>query len=180
MRYWVVVFTLTLSCVRGNVEEPPGYPLYSNSGARLPRDQVAELQTSMPGGASVGGGSSSFIEMVDGKDVSTTSASFELLPGCHLVKTASRLVIANPTLIWHGQMGHKVFALQMKAGNTYVVKLDLIDHGDGTARSEVYAIEQDAAGSRVQRIEPVKSADEIRGCQGAGGQVSSASPAVVR
>lgn len=94
LRRPLLLAALTLSCIHAP-EQPPGYPLYPTSGTRPARDQVAELVTSMPGGSSFGGGSEALIKKVDGKDVGTLDSSFELLPGCHIVQTSSRLLIAN-------------------------------------------------------------------------------------
>lgn len=173
MRRTLLVAALSLSCVHAG-EQPPGYPLYPNSGTRMPRDRVAELTTSMPGGSSVGAGSSAFIKAVDGKDVSTLDTSFELVPGCHLVQTASQLLIANQAITWHGELGSRVFAFQMKPGNTYIVKVELVESMGGTARVLVYGIEQNAAGGEVQRLEPAKSKDDLRACMAAGAPVSPA------
>jgi hypothetical protein len=163
MRRVFFLAALMLSCIR-TAEQPPGYPLYSNSGARLPHDRVAELVASMPGGTSVGAGSAAFIKKVDGKDVSTIDTAFELLPGCHIVQTESKLLISNAVLTWHGELGPRIFAFQMKPGNTYVVKLELVESMGSSGRIFVYGLEQNAAGDVVQRIEPTKSGDDVRTC----------------
>jgi hypothetical protein len=173
MRRTLLVLALSLACAH-TVAQPSGYPLYANSGARLPHDRVAQLTTLMPGGSSVGGGSAAFIKAVDGKDVSTLDTSFELLPGCHIVQTARELLVANQAITWRGELGSRAFAFHMKPGNTYIVKVDLQEGMSGSARVLVYGIEQDAAGGEVQRLEPTKSMDELRACRAAGAPGQSA------
>jgi hypothetical protein len=159
----LVLAVLTLSCLHA-AEQAPGYPLYPNSGNRMPRDKVAELVTSMPGGASVGAGSTTFVKLVDGKDVSRLDTAFELMPGCHIVQTASKLLIANEAVSWRGELGSRTFAFLMKPGHTYVLKVELQESLGSSARVLIYGIEQDAAGGEVRRIEPAKSEDEVRSC----------------
>jgi hypothetical protein len=167
------VAALSLSCVHA-AEQPLGYPLYPNSGTRMPRDRVAELATVMPGGSSVGAGSAAFIHAVDGRDVSTLDTAFELTPGCHVVQTESRLLIANEAITWRGELGPRLFPFQMKPGNTYLVKVDLVQGMGASARVLVYGIEQDAAGRDVQRIEPAKNAADLRACMAATAPTSTA------
>lgn len=133
----------------------------------MPRDKVAELVTSMPGGASAGGGSSAFIKSVDGKDVSGLDTAFELMPGCHTVETASQLLVSNEVISWSGEVGARTFAFQMKAGHTYIVNVELRENM-GSARVLIYGIEQDQAGREVQRVEAAKTEQEVRSCVAAG------------
>jgi hypothetical protein len=163
MRWPIVFAALTCwACVPSAAEQPPGYPLYGDS--RLPRGQVAELVTLMPGGTSVGAGSEGLIKSVDGKDVSTLDTAFELLPGCHIVQTSSRVLISNDKIIWRGELGTNTFAMQMKPGNTYVVKLELVDTMNSSGRITMSAIEENATGQEIQRLTPGSERD-VQACR---------------
>jgi hypothetical protein len=143
-----------------------GYPLYSlGTGPRPPRSQVAELSASLPGGASVGTGSSAFIKSVDGRDVAALDTAFELKPGCHIVQTESRLLLTNEVMIWSGELGSRTFPLRMKAGYAYTVVVEMAEHFGGTARVSVFAVERDPSGSETQIIPAATSPSEVLGCR---------------
>jgi len=163
MRRCLLATLLVVSCIHAPAQVT-GYPLYGGSGKRLPANQVAALVASMPGGASVGGGSGAFITTVDGRDVSTLDTAFELLPGCHIVRTASDLVVANEALVWRGEIGSRTFAFLMRPGNTYVVKVELQESMGSTARLVVSATEESAEGKELQRIPPAQSAADVQAC----------------
>jgi hypothetical protein len=141
--------------------EIPAYPLYPNPERRLDPSKVAKLfaQSSAPT-------SSAIIKIVDGRNVAAQEAgAFELLPGCHVVQTTDNLVMANDYVTWRGNPGPRVFALRMKAGRTYVVRLDL-NQGIGlTARISIRAMEQDPQGATTATFDPATTAEDIKACR---------------
>ena len=142
-----------------------GYPLYTVGAATsLPSNQVAQLSTSMPGGAAPGGGSASFIKTVDGRDVATLDTAFELLPGCHIVETDSNFLVSNQAVTWRGNIGTRVFPLRMRAGCMYTIVVELAE-SFGRGRVSVYGVEKDPSGALTQVISAAKSPDEVRGCR---------------
>jgi hypothetical protein len=163
---------IALRCVRA--EQPPGYPLYPNAGARLPREQVAQLTSSMPGGSAVGAGSLAFIKAIDGRDVSTLDTAFELLQGCHIVETASRLLITNEVMTWHGDIGMRTFAFRMRAGHSYTVKVELVQSMGSSGRVLLFGVEQNSTGTETERIEVAKSAADLQACQAWGAKLAAA------
>ncbi len=142
-----------------------GYPLYSAAEGRLPSSRVAKLSASLPGGASPGVGAAAFIKTVDGREVSTLDTAFELLPGCHIVQTQSRLLVTNEVMSWSGELGSRTFPFRMKPGHTYTVVVELAERFGGTARVSVYGIEQDSSGRTTQTIPPATQAEQVRACQ---------------
>jgi hypothetical protein len=147
--------------------EARGYPLYPESGVRRPRGEVAKLSASLPGGASPWGGSTTFIQAVDGRDVSTLDTAFELLPGCHVVVTESRLLVANEAMSWSGEIAPRTFAFDMKPGFSYTVVVELAERMGGSAGVSVYATEQDPWGAQTVTIAPLAPGAEAGACRGA-------------
>jgi hypothetical protein len=129
---------------------------------------VAKLSASLPGGASPSGGSATFIKAVDGRDVSTLDTAFELLPGCHVVQTASRLFVANEVMSWSGELGSRTFAFEMKPGYSYTVVVEFAEHMGNAASVSVYGVEQDPRGAETVRIAPVAPGAEAGACRDAG------------
>jgi hypothetical protein len=169
----VVLLATTLAGCMGARTETRGYPLYPESGARPPPAVVAKLSASLPGGAAPSGGSATFIKAVDGRDVSTLDTAFELLPGCHVVETDSRLFVANEVMSWSGEIGSRTFAFEMKPGYSYTVVVELAERMGGSAGVSVYGVEQDERGAETVKIAPLASGAEAQACRNAGG----ASPA---
>ena len=149
-----------LACM-GRATEIPTYPLYPNPEHQLASSEVAKLVT-----ATNAPTSGAIIKTVDGRNVADQEAgAFALLPGCHVVQTTDNLVMASDTITWRGNPGPRVFPLKMKAGRTYVVKLDLIQGMDMSARISIHAEEQDPQGATTATFDAAKSLDDIKACQ---------------
>ncbi len=145
-----------------------GYPLYPAPGPRPPVTQVAALSAWLPSGAAPEGGASNFIKAVDGRDVSAVGPAFELLPGCHVVETASQLVVADATVMWSGELGPRAFVFPMKAGYGYMVVVDLKEGMSGTGRLSIYGVEQDPTGKQTATFAPVAPDAAAQACQNPG------------
>jgi hypothetical protein len=145
--------------------ETRGTPLYQVGPERPPANQVASLGTILPGGSSPGGGASSFIKSIDGRDVSTTDTAFELLPGCHVVETQSGLVVTNETMTFRGQLGTRVFPFQMRAGYQYLVLVEFSPIAGGSVHVSVSGEERDARGTRMQQVAAAKSTADVTACR---------------
>ena len=154
------------SACASSAAELRGYPLYSSgTGVRLPQGQVAKLTASLPGGASPGTGSNAFIKSVDGRDVASLDTAFELRPGCHIVQTESRLLIANDVMSWSGELGTRTFALRMRAGYEYTVVVEMAQQFGGYARVSVFCVERAPSGSQTRIIPAATSLDAVRACR---------------
>ena len=163
---WLSIALSGPGCVVAPTATLRGYPLYSSGAApRLPGNQVAQLSAALPGGASPGGGSGAFIKSIDGRDVAALDTAFELLPGCHIVQTESRLRVANEMISWTGELGTLTFPFRMKAGHEYTVVVELAEGLGGTARVAVYGVERDPSGAQTQVIPAAKSAGEVQACR---------------
>lgn len=68
---------------------------------------------------------------------------------------------------WRGTLPTAVFAFNMKAGHTYVVKLIIWEDMSSGGRVFFRAEEQDAAGKPTADFDPVRSLDEIKACMSA-------------
>jgi hypothetical protein len=165
---WMAAGGFALGACMGAPAETRGYPLYPESGARRPRAEVAKLSASLPGGASPSGGSATFIKAVDGRDVSTLDTAFELLPGCHVVQTDSRLFLASEVVTWSGELGSRTFAFEMKPGYSYTVVVELAERMGSSASVSVYATEQDPWGAQTVTIAPLAPGAEADACRDAG------------
>ena len=163
----LVVAAVQAGCMTA-ATETRGYPLYPESGVRPPSTEVAKLSASLPGGASPSGGSATFIKAVDGRDVSTLDTAFELLPGCHVVVTESRLLVANEAVSWSGEIGPRTFAFEMKPGFSYTVVVELAERMGGSAGVSVYGVEEDPWGAQTMTIAPLAPGAEAGACRGAG------------
>ncbi len=155
---------VALGCVGpGAVQR--GTVLYPVGNGPLPINQVARLHSVMPGGSAPGGGSTSFIQTVDGRDVSTVDTAFELLPGCHLVQTAPNLVVATGRSILHAKLRKRLFPFRMKAGFEYEVVVQAPDSSVSLVRLSVLATERDPSGARTEDVPAATSADDVRACR---------------
>jgi hypothetical protein len=153
---------LTGSACMARPSELPAYPLYPNPERHLDASKVAKLVsvTNAPMSGAI-------LKSVDGKDVTDQGArAFELLPGCHVVQTANNLMMANDYVAWQGAIASRTFALRMKPGRTYVVRMSLVEGMSGSARVSFRAEEQDPAGATTASLDPARNADEIKACLG--------------
>ena len=142
-----------------------GYPLYAAAdGARLPLDRVARLSASLPLGGAPGGGGTAFIKAVDGRDVSTLDSLFELAPGCHVVETERRFVLANDRMTWHGELAGGAFVVDAKPGYEYIVTVELMEGMGSTGRLAVYVVEQAPGGKRSAPMQAVSASEAAKAC----------------
>jgi len=172
----VVLAAMSLAVAGGGCLSPPGasrgYPLYPNSGGRLPVDQVASLNAWLPVGASPAGGAVSFIKSVNGRVVSGLDAAFELVPGCHVVETQRRLLFSSASWTRTEEVGSRVFVLHMKPGHGYSVVVTGANAVSGYSRYAapgvfgplaIYAEERSPTGARTARVisvDPTTAAQE--------------------
>ena len=141
-----------------------GSPLYPVGPAKPSPGEVATLDYRRPSGSAPGVGSPSFIRSVDGRDVSTLTAPFELLPGCHVVETAGRPVTAGKLAAYTGDLGPHLFALRMRAAHEYTVVEEAEPVG-GFASISVHAIERDPAGKQTQQIPASTGDSDVQACR---------------
>ena len=139
-----------------SVANTPGYPLYAQSdNGRLPKEQVAHL---------FGG-----IAMVDDREVSTLGGAYELLPGCHLVRTQPENLATGVGvgITVRGQLIGRTFSVRMKPGYSYLVKYTAPEMHDWP---RMFIVEVDPSGAESQVINPA-TREEINACkeQRAGG-----------
>ena len=142
-----------------------GYPLYAAPGGRLPVNQVATLNAVLPVGGAPGGGTSSFIKMVDGRDVSGLDSIFELAPGCHVVEPDRQLTLSNGSITMSGSLGAAAFPFPMRAGYAYSVVVELQESMGGGGRIQLFGMELDAGGKRTKTFPPIPPAIAARVCK---------------
>ncbi len=105
------------------------------------------------------------IKAVDNRNVLDKDPSaFALLPGCHVVTTSNSLIMGNDNVTWRGTLPSAVFAFNMKAGHTYVVRLSIRQDMSGGGRVIFRGEEQDATGKTTADFDPVRSLQEIEAC----------------
>jgi hypothetical protein len=155
---------LALGCT-GPATAQRGTSLYPIANTHLRPGKVARLNTLLPGGSAPGAGTTSFITSVDGRDVSTVDTAFELLPGCHFVKTATDLVVTGQNATFTAQLEPRVFAFRMRAGFEYSVIVQVADPPASATPGSVYGMERDPNGARTQEIEATTSAGDIPACR---------------
>ena len=162
-----LVAFLVAVAVGGCLAGPPGgrgSPLYAVGPTRPAPADVATLDYRRPSGSAPVVGSPSYIRSVDGRDVSTMTAPFELMPGCHLVETAGRDVIASKVGGYGGDLGPHVFPFRMRAGHEYTVVEEIAPVG-GFATVSVHAIDRDPAGRHTEEI-PASTGDaDVQACR---------------
>jgi hypothetical protein len=140
--------------------EIPAYPLYPNPERHLDASKVARLVALA--NAPMSG---ALLKSVDGKDVTDKGEqAFELLPGCHVVQTGDDLLLANDYVTWRGKIAPRTFALKMKPGRTYIVRLSLVQGMSSSARVSIRAEEQDRTGATTATFDPAQNVDEIKAC----------------
>jgi hypothetical protein len=109
--------------------------------------------------------SGALLKSIDSKDVTDKGEqAFELLPGCHVVQTGDDLLLANDYVTWRGKIAPRTFALKMKPGRTYIVRLSLVQGMSSSARVSIRAEEQDRTGATTATFDPAQNVDEIKAC----------------
>jgi hypothetical protein len=142
-----LAFTLS-ACI---VQQERVEPLYAVTGPRPKREEVAQ----------VGG----YILQIDDQQVSE-GRLFEVLPGCHVVRTPARWGRTDSSALVTVDTGNRTFALLTKPGHTYVidVSVELIGGGStGSARLRV--TEKDLDGKKTDGFGPMTSAEDIERCR---------------
>jgi len=129
-----------------------GYPLYQVPGDRLAVSQVATLSTAvglgpMPRGPAI------FIKKVDGEEVSELGATFELLPGCHVVEAELPMQGRGQALL--NTPSQVAVAFPMKAGHAYTVLVDFLESGLEGRKRRLYGVEQDPRWQRTAAFQAV-------------------------
>ena len=131
------------ACISG---QPQAYPLYPHTGPPVSPEQLAHL--------------SGYVQLVDGRDVSSLGTSFDLLPGCHEVQT--------PLSYGHSELnagsmymktGHIVYSMTMKAGYSYVIKANVEKTGGHTYGGQLQAYEKNAQGEVTRTLNPIGRRD---------------------
>jgi hypothetical protein len=110
---------------------------------------------------------------VDGVDVSRLGSLFALLPGCHIVELKSKIGAGTAGGAGSEEIGHVVYAFQMKAGHLYAIDAETRPGGaDSVGNASVggvklRAVEQDASGKVVAKLSRVRSNADIERCRAA-------------
>jgi hypothetical protein len=133
---------------------PPGYPLYSNGGARRPQSEVASVYGP--------------IQSIDGQDVSQHGSAFDLLPGCHIVALATDVVEHTHEIEIRGTARPVVFALAMKPGHRYFLRRELVQTA-GNYGLLIDGKEEDPAGNVIGEYGPATDPQQLEACQKAAG-----------
>jgi hypothetical protein len=129
------------------------YPLYP--APRLERRQVALLL-----GA---------IATVDGKDVALDGSTFELLPGCHLVTTQTKLLAYDTSTSTNAQgevtgtLPRLTYAIAMQPGHTYAIERQIQAVGGTTADVQITARDVAADGQSAD-LPPARSLAAVAAC----------------
>jgi len=91
-----------------------------------------------------------FIKKVDGQDVSELGATFELLPGCHVVEPEVPVRAGGPA----DTVGPLALVFPMQAGHAYTVVVNISSSGLGGQR-KVYGVEQNLSWQTTATFQPV-------------------------
>jgi len=134
----------------GCIHQPDrGTPLY-DTAEPLQRHQVAVL--------------SGYVRYVDGKEVSALPSPYELLPGCHVVGTPSSWGKGTQSGAIVAHTGMLQFALPMKAGHRYSIRVQASPMTGPTGPLTIAACESDAERNIVSTFGPVSDAADLAGC----------------
>jgi hypothetical protein len=141
---------ILLGCISGG--NGRGQPLYPKPAEPLSRAQVALL-----------GG---YVAEVDGKDVRELEPPYELLPGCHLVRTGTEWGAGDRVpggSVWVTTSSIP-FALPMRAGHSYNIRVETGVMTGPTGTPTIQAFEIDPGGKQTRVIEPAKGQADIDAC----------------
>ena len=150
VRALVVALAGSAACIAHDAA--PAYLLYPSP--RLGRDQVALLL--------------GLIGAVDGQQVPQERSTFELLPGCHVVTTQTKLLAFDATQPPQGSvvgtLPSIVYAINMQAGHTYVIERQIQRVGGLSADVSITARDV-AADGQSSDLRPAHTLAEIRVCR---------------
>lgn len=163
-RAWLDAIVIVTAVATGGciADRASGVPLYPVTGAPLDASRVARL--------------SGYVRYVDDQDVSRRGGVFDLLPGCHLIRTPTSwgkssnmgaIVAATPEL---------TFALLMRAGYQYSIELIADTPSGPSGDVDVKAFERDAQGKLVQTFGWAKSTQDLKHCASAAAEVEKGEP----
>ena len=141
------MLVLLPACVPGLATT--AYPLYPKVGAGPGPDKVALLRGP--------------IAFVDGSSVAGKGSTFELLPGCHVVRLQRNVGAGTEGGAWSATIPQIVFAFEMKPAHTYAVQTRTDDASGPRGRFEIFAQEYAPDGSR--RRVPLAGDYEIDACK---------------
>jgi hypothetical protein len=124
-----------VGCV--GAQDARAYPLYS--GAERAPDSVATLEGD--------------VEAVDGTSVSAHGHRFALEPGCHTVTNVKTWGGSDPSAAVTAHLPEIPFAIEMKPGLTYVLRISTVGPVAEGGRLQITAVEQDANGTVLRQFE---------------------------
>jgi hypothetical protein len=140
---------LLSGCITGGGHPRPLYP-----GDPRPPGEVARLFGP--------------IGTVDGQDVSRLGKSFALLPGCHVVRPASKVAELDktgPNAYVAAVPSDLTYAFRMQARHTYEIEVRPADNPAHTSiDAAVHAWDRDEQG-RATPVPPIASMEEMDACQ---------------
>lgn len=128
----------------------PGYPLYPNSGARLPPEKVAQIEGP--------------ILLIDDQKVAAQGRVFDVLPGCHVVTMENNVTVGSSEGGWAWTVGHVVFAFETKPGHSYSIRLEIADSTGPYSTGKIKARERSPTGA-VAFLHPAHGKQDIEDCR---------------
>ena len=149
-RVALILAALASGCI---AHDDRGTPLYPTAGGLREPHELAHL--------------SGYVQAVDGKDVSSKSAPFDLLPGCHVVTTPEKWGKAE---LGGGAVtattGRLNFVVRMRAGFHYAIRINTPHTNQPSGTLTIGGYEKDADGNTTGRFGPTTDAAEIEACLG--------------
>jgi hypothetical protein len=113
---------------------------------------------------------SGHVAEVDGRDVTSLAPPYELLPGCHVVRTPEQWGAVGTTVAQSAQTGKLPFALPMRAGHAYHVEVVTEMQTSIAASLDIHAVETDPSGSRTAVFPVTRDRAQLDACgKGSGG-----------
>jgi hypothetical protein len=106
-----------------------------------------------------------YVAEVDGEDVSDETGSFELLPGCHVVRTPAEWAVHDAESVMMAETGVVPFALSMKGGHSYDIKVKTSGPTAPVGTFVVEAVETDPAGNPARTFAPAPTQDDLDACE---------------
>jgi len=126
-------------------------PLYPVTEPRPRREEVAQI-----------GG---YILSIDDRQVSE-GRLFEVLPGCHVVRTPARWGRTDSSAVVTVDTGNRTFGLLTRPGYTYVVEVSIEHMGGGSSGRAIFRVtEKDLDGRKTQGFGAMTSDEDIEECR---------------
>jgi hypothetical protein len=144
---WVLV-GLMPGCVAGSAGR--AHPLHFRTSEKLAPEQVAVL-----------GG---YVGSVDDRDVRELSGPFELLPGCHLVRTRTEWGAGSTGGAVVAKTGAVPFALAMRGAHTYQIEVRSGQITGPMTSITIVTVEKDLEGNVTREIPPASSQADVDAC----------------